>query len=148
MKNLGLLIGIAVIVALFTLSGYYFFSKNTPSPSPTITGIQSTPEEQQLIASGSSNTTAVREIVVTGSSFKFDPTEIKIAKGEKVKIILKNSGGVHDLKIDGLNVGTKVINAGATDSFEFTADKTETFEYYCSVGNHRQQGMVGKLIVQ
>ena len=31
---------------------------------------------------------------------------------------------------------------------EFTVDKTGTFEYYCSVGQHRANGMVGNLIVE
>jgi uncharacterized cupredoxin-like copper-binding protein len=31
---------------------------------------------------------------------------------------------------------------------QFVADKTGTFEFYCSVGNHRQMGMVGTLVVQ
>lgn len=33
-------------------------------------------------------------------------------------------------------------------SVTFVADETGTFEYYCSVGNHRGQGMIGKLIVE
>ncbi len=31
---------------------------------------------------------------------------------------------------------------------EFTADKKGTFEYYCSVGEHRVNGMKGKFIVE
>ena len=37
---------------------------------------------------------------------------------------------------------------GQIDEVEFVVDKAGTFEYYCSVGNHRQMGMVGKLIVE
>ena len=40
------------------------------------------------------------------------------------------------------------INGGETDSIEFVADKVGTFEYYCSVGQHRSMGMVGKLTVE
>jgi len=31
---------------------------------------------------------------------------------------------------------------------EFTADTPGEFEYYCSVGQHRANGQVGKLIVE
>jgi nitrite reductase (NO-forming) len=64
-----------------------------------------------------------------------------------VKIVLVNKGGIHDLVIDGFNVRTPQIGDGKSAEVTFVVDKTGTFEYYCSVGNHRQMGMVGKLIV-
>ena len=69
-------------------------------------------------------------------------------KGDTVRINFVNTGGKHDLRIDGYNVGTKVIDSGQEDTIEFTADKTGEFEYYCSIGEHRQMGMVGKLVVK
>ena len=33
-------------------------------------------------------------------------------------------------------------------SVTFIADQEGSFEYYCSVGNHREEGMVGTLIVE
>lgn len=89
-----------------------------------------------------------KEVAVTASSYKFSPTTITVKKGEKTRILLKNSDGMHDLVIDEFNVRTNVIGAGTEDYFEFTPDKTGTFEYYCSVGNHRAMGMIGKLTVQ
>jgi plastocyanin len=50
--------------------------------------------------------------------------------------------------IDELNIRTKRIAGGESDSVTFTADKTGAFEYYCSVGNHREMGMKGRLIVE
>ena len=55
---------------------------------------------------------------------------------------------MHDWVLDEFNAKTKVIQGGQTDTVEFTASKAGTFEYYCSVGQHRQMGMVGKFIVQ
>ena len=63
-------------------------------------------------------------------------------------ISFKNSGGTHDFIIDEFNVATKRLNGGEQDAVEFTADKTGSFEYYCSVGQHRQNGQVGTLIVE
>jgi nitrite reductase (NO-forming) len=40
------------------------------------------------------------------------------------------------------------VNGGETTSVEFVADKTGTFEYYCSVGAHRAMGMTGSLVVE
>ncbi|MEK6955845.1 MAG: cupredoxin domain-containing protein [Nanoarchaeota archaeon] len=90
----------------------------------------------------------VKEFVIDGSSYKFDPNIISVNKGDTVRINFVNTGGKHDLRIDGYNVGTKVIDSGQEDTIEFTADKTGEFEYYCSIGEHRQMGMVGKLVVK
>jgi nitrite reductase (NO-forming) len=53
----------------------------------------------------------------------------------------------HDFVIDELGVQSDKVNNGETATVQFVADKVGTFEYYCSVGNHRAMGMVGKLIV-
>lgn len=42
---------------------------------------------------------------------------------------------------------TTQVNTGATTSVEFVADQVGNFEYYCSVGQHRANGMVGTLTV-
>jgi cytochrome c oxidase subunit 2 len=91
---------------------------------------------------------AVKEFTITGQNFSFAPAVITVKKGDKVKITFKNAEGFHDFKIDEFNVATKQIQGGGEDTVEFTADKTGTFEYYCSVGKHRQMGMKGQLIVQ
>ena len=92
----------------------------------------------------------VKEFIVVGTDFKFSPAEMKVNAGDTVRITLKNPDVMpHDLKIDELNFATKIIaKGGADETIEFIADKKGTFEYYCSVGNHREKGMVGKLIVE
>jgi plastocyanin len=103
------------------------------------------------VVTGASDTATkgeVKTFTVEGSSFKFVPNEIQVKKGDSVKIVFKNAEGFHDWVLDEFNAKSKQIPAGQTDTVEFVADKTGTFEYYCSVGKHRQQGMVGKLIVE
>lgn len=64
--------------------------------------------------------------------------------------------GRHDWRIDEfgagtdrlLGINTAILQAGQQETVQFVADKTGTFEYYCSVGNHRQMGMRGNLIVE
>lgn len=90
----------------------------------------------------------VRELTVSGQNFSFSPAKITVKKGETVRITFKNTGGTHDLKIDEFNVATKKIAAGQSEMIKFVADKAGTFEYYCSVGNHRAQGMKGTLAVE
>ncbi|HEX6976777.1 MAG TPA: cupredoxin domain-containing protein [Patescibacteria group bacterium] len=85
---------------------------------------------------------------VEGGDFFFKPNEIRVKKGDTVKIIFNNSNGVHDFVIDEFNVRTKTIPDGESDTIEFVADKAGSFEYYCSVSNHRRLGMKGTLIVE
>jgi len=90
-----------------------------------------------------------REVVidVTGENYKFLPNTITVKKGQSVTVNFKSTNGFHDFVIDEFNAKTTKVNTGQTTSVTFVADKVGTFEYYCSVGNHRALGMVGKLVV-
>ncbi len=87
-------------------------------------------------------------IDVGGQPFSFDPKVITVQKDDQVTINFTNKEGFHDWVLDEFNARTPQINAGATASVTFVASKVGEFEYYCSVGDHRARGMVGKLIVK
>lgn len=89
----------------------------------------------------------VKVFTVEGSNFKFVPSTMTAKKGDTVRVVFKNVGGFHDFVIDEFDVATAQINDGAEETVEFVVDEAGTFEYYCSVGTHREQGMVGTLIV-
>lgn len=93
------------------------------------------------------NETPEKTFTITGKNFSFTPSEIRVAKGDKVKIIFQNDEGFHDWVIDEFNAKTPQIPAGQTATVEFIADITGQFEFYCSVGQHRQLGMKGILFV-
>jgi plastocyanin len=111
----------------------------TPFASPTISGV---PVVTPTLAAQTVN------ITVTGKDFSFSPSTIRVKKGDHVRITFKNEGGSHDWVLDEFNASTKVIQGGKSEVVEFVADRTGTFEYYCSVGNHRQMGMKGSFIVE
>lgn len=85
---------------------------------------------------------------VTGSNFVFDVEEIRVKEGDTVTIHFMSAEGVHDFVIDEFNVQTQKVGTGEVSSVTFVADKKGTFEYYCSIGSHRANGMEGKLIVE
>lgn len=93
-------------------------------------------------------TGVVREITISGKNFEFSPKVINANKGDVLRIIFINNQGKHDLVIDGYNLKTEVIPTDSSVALNFVADKEGTFEYYCSVGEHRVQGMTGTLIVK
>lgn len=85
---------------------------------------------------------------VTATNFAYDVTEIRVKKGDTVTIAFTAGSGFHDWVIDEFDAATAQVRDGGTSQVTFVADKEGTFEYYCSVGRHRQMGMVGKLIVE
>ena len=89
----------------------------------------------------------VKTIKVEGNNFRFTPSEIQVKQGDKIKVALTAKDMPHDFDLDELGVNGAVAQPGETVEVEFVADKVGEFEYYCSVGQHRAKGMVGKLTV-
>ncbi len=90
----------------------------------------------------------VRTINVEAGSFYYTPNEIRVKKGEKIKLVLNSVDMMHDFVIDELGVKIPVTKGGSSATVEFTADTAGTFEYYCSVGQHRASGQIGTIIVE
>ena len=90
----------------------------------------------------------VKSFTVTGRNFSFTPKEIRVNEGDTVRITFTNGGGTHDFVLDEFDVATKTLQTGQSETVEFVADKAGTYEYYCSIGQHRQMGMVGNLVVE
>lgn len=84
---------------------------------------------------------------VRGSNYAFDVQEITVAKGDTVVINFQSTGGFHDWTVDVFDAQTQKVQPGTQTSVTFVADEAGTFEYYCSVGDHRARGMVGTLTV-
>ncbi len=155
---------IAIVVLIIIGAGAYLLTKNststlpqaTPTPTQAMMKEEATPtaspstmmdETGTPSPSGSAKTGNVKEFTVTGSNYKFTPATLSVKKGDTVKITFTNSGGFHDFVIDEFNVKTKTIPDGQSETVQFVANKAGTFNYYCSVGNHRQMGMQGTLTV-
>ncbi|NCP67794.1 multicopper oxidase domain-containing protein [Candidatus Peregrinibacteria bacterium] len=85
---------------------------------------------------------------VLGSNFAFDMEEIRVKEGDEVTINFRSTDGFHDWVVDEFDAATEQVQTDGETSVTFIADKAGTYEYYCSVGNHRANGMVGTLIVE
>lgn len=90
----------------------------------------------------------VKIVAVEAGSFYYKPNEIKVKKGEKVKIIMRSVDMMHDFNIDELGISIPITKSGETAEVEFVAEKIGKFEFYCSVGQHRANGQIGTLIVE
>lgn len=136
MKNI-IWIGIVVVAVIVIIVGFLLSS-----------GIPTIETEETLQSETITPTAEVKEFIVEGSEFEFNPVSITVNRGDAVKIIFKNIGGtIHNLVISELGVSTKTIQPGKTDTIEFIADKSGTFSFYCSISGHRSAGMEGNLKV-
>jgi len=90
---------------------------------------------------------SIKEFHLNGFKYGYDPKEITVNEGDTVKIVLTSTDGLHDWVVDEFNATSARVRTGETTEVTFVADKAGTYEYYCSVGNHRALGMVGTLTV-
>jgi len=141
---------IVVIIALIAVGGFFLFdySINRSNESAVIITVKNTSN------SGNNSIDAQTKVfVLTGDHLKFrmdgvTNPDIKVKEGDKVRIEFTSTEGFHDWVVDEFNAATSKVGEGSPTFVEFTADKKGTFEYYCSVGSHRAQGMKGNLIVE
>ena len=144
------------IIAIVLIAGGVFFFNSGSSPAQVLpSGETSAPAsvaapvpEITAGAPAPDQPSAKKEFIVTGQNFSFSPAELAVKQGDRVRITFKNAEGFHDLRMDDFNAATQRVGAGREDAIEFTAGKTGSFEYYCSVGNHRAMGMRGTLVVE
>ena len=135
---IGLLIGLVLVAVAFYL-------------------INGSGDNQSITGSTTKNTSDTNEnaktFVITGANLKFfmngiESPELRVRQGDKVRIEFASTEGFHDWVLDEFNAATGKVGAGASTFVEFVADKKGTFEYYCSVGQHRANGMKGVFVVE
>ena len=127
-------------------------STTTTSSSPTATTSTTSSSTTSASTTSTSQTAGLKEFTVHESNFKItDATgktvsQIKVNKGDTVKINVIVDSGTHDLYIDGYNRGTQAASSG-NQTLEFLANKVGTFDFYCRVDGHKLQGMLGQFVV-
>lgn len=155
------LVIVLVIVGILVIGGAvaFFMTQSQSTPPAEETVVEETHDESLMMEQESmekaSNEAGMEEtmeadvtIEVSGKNFSFDPEEITVKQGDTVKIVFTSESGFHDWVIDEFDAATDQVQTGETSEVTFVADQAGEFEYYCSVGNHRQMGMVGTLIVE
>jgi len=123
---------------------------NQSTTTPPTTGTTTPPQGGSTTTppQGGTPSGQTREFTISGKPFEFSQKEITVNRGDTVKINFRSENGMHDFVVDEFGAKTDTLQTGQSDTITFVADKTGTFEYYCSVGNHRAMGMKGNLIVK
>lgn len=84
------------------------------------------------------------------SNFAFEPNRIEMAAGETITVKLVNVQGTHDFVIDELAVDSDTLRQGDERMVEITAPADaagQEYVFYCSIGEHRENGMEGTLVI-
>ena len=91
---------------------------------------------------------------LTGENYDYyldgeeNPT-LRVDEGDTVRVRFESVEGYHDWRLDAFDAATEAVGVGdGVTEVEFVADEKGTFEYYCSIGRHRQLGMEGTLVVE
>ena len=90
----------------------------------------------------------VKEFKITARQWEFEPSIIEVNKGDTVKLSVESIDVKHSFSLFQFGVN-EILNPGKTVEFEFVADKTGEFSFFCSVPCGKGHGnMNGKLIVK
>ena len=117
----------------------------SPTPTPTPTPV-ATPITKPTPASPAKPT--IKSFSITAKRWAFEPATITVNKGDVVRLAIESVDVTHGFGLPDFNVSQN-LKPGETTIVEFTADKTGTFTFFCSVfcGSGHSE-MKGKLIVK
>jgi uncharacterized cupredoxin-like copper-binding protein len=128
--------------------GYSYGGGNTSSSSaPTTTN-------------NSSSGGALKTIVIKETEFKLSPSSVTLSKPGTYKFKAENEGSYqHSLEIEGKGVKSEgseegeaaleqALNPGQSGVLTVTFQKPGTYEMYCPVDGHEQEGMKGEVVVK
>ena len=163
----GLIVSL-VIITVISVAAFSILSKSNSSESTASVGNSADLETDDstgtflegevpdnvpgsdLAADAPSTVGEVIEIQIEAFNFGYSKETFTASKGDTVRLTLKSTGGTHDLVIDDiLGASTSIVSKGSTTTIEFTIpdDADSSYDFYCSVGNHRAQGMEGTMVV-
>lgn len=91
----------------------------------------------------------LRTVEVSATEFAFEPATIELDRAGTYSFSVRNDGSFeHALEIEGGDVEVETDTIGGGETAELTVELAAgTYELYCPVGNHREEGMEGTLTV-
>jgi len=90
----------------------------------------------------------VVEINIDGDHYAFAPARIEVQKDDLVKITFHARDIAHSFTVDAYRIAKRAA-AGQTVVFEFRADQTGTFPFYCNLTqDDKCRQMKGEIVVR
>ena len=156
MNKIAIVIGLLIVV-VGSIVGFLLLADEQTEDTVEDTAVQAgqaasdLAQDSELVDDVSSEAVD-KEFNISGTNYAFSETTLSVAAGDTVKINFTAASGTHDFIIDDLDgARTSVVSNGDMDSITFTVPEDasgKSYSYYCSIGNHRAQGMEGTLNVE
>lgn len=94
----------------------------------------------------------VQTIQISEKEFSLNPSTVNVSKTGTYEFEVTNDGQItHSLNVEESGGGTEAesgdIEPGQTKRFRFTFSKDGSYEMYCPINGHRDQGMEGTITV-
>ncbi|XXM74228.1 cytochrome c oxidase subunit II [Lysinibacillus sphaericus] len=85
------------------------------------------------------------ELVLVASTFFYNPGEVEVPKGSRLKIIATTKDVIHGFEVAGTNINM-MLEPGYISEYTTTLDKAGEFlvvcNEYCGVGHHTMKSMI------
>jgi cytochrome c oxidase subunit 2 len=85
------------------------------------------------------------EIRVTARKYEFSPNEIKVKRGDHIRLVITALDRDHGFKLEAFHIDQK-LSKGEPVTVEFTADQTGTFPFecshFCGLGHQKMKGQL------
>ncbi|MGB3261228.1 plastocyanin/azurin family copper-binding protein [Paenisporosarcina sp.] len=121
--------------------------------------------EHQLEDKVTDTKTEIKKVVIETTDLSYSPQEVVVEKNKPITVVLKNSDHLeHDIEIRDVSynimsktkhqhgVKENVLHLHAeplqTSEITFSIKEVGTYLFYCTIPGHKENGMVGKLVVK
>jgi heme/copper-type cytochrome/quinol oxidase subunit 2 len=101
-----------------------------------------------LVKTAAQDQGQVREFTITGNHYAFAPSSLTVNRNDLVKITFTAQDMPHSFTVEGYRI-MKRAGAGQTVTFEFRADQSGSFPFYCNLSQDEKcKDMKGTLTVR
>ena len=101
-----------------------------------------------LVTAAAQDQGQVREFTVTGNHYAFAPSSLTVNRNDLVKVTFTAQDMPHSFTVEGYRI-MKRAGAGQTVTFEFRADQSGNFPFYCNLSQDAKcKDMKGTLTVR
>jgi cytochrome c oxidase subunit II len=73
-----------------------------------------------------------RMIEVVAKRFAWEPAEIQVAVGERVRLVLRTADGLHGIELKKFKISKEIPRGNKPVTVDFTADAAGRFPFLCS----------------
>ena len=88
-------------------------------------------------------------ITISETEFALDPADPTVAAGEVTITAVNDGATLHNLEVEGNGIEEITDDLDPGQSDELTIELAPgTYEIYCAIGSHKDQGMEGELTVE